>query len=72
MLLKFYRICASRQVIILKKCLAKEKVNIVFASTTNGVFVFLGIKKMPTMWKSWIITNLLYNDVLFAQEYQNG
>lgn len=54
--LKSYKICVFRQVIGLKNYLAIEKVNIASASMTSGVFVLFGDKKMPMMWRSWIIT----------------
>ena len=60
MLLRFYKTCAFRQVIGLKDCQAKERVNTVSASMTNGEFVLSGNRKMLTMWKSWIITNHFY------------
>ncbi len=64
--LKSYKICAFHQVIGLKDYQAIEKVNIVFASMTNGEFVLFGGKKTPMMWKSSIITNHFYIGMLFV------
>jgi hypothetical protein len=44
------------QAIAWKSWQATEKVNIVFASTINGGFVFAGAKGTPMMWKSLTTT----------------